>query len=175
MPLNRWFEGFIYIAVILNYALKMRVSKEFIRYCLVGMINTFAGLSTAYVFLNVLSSSYLVATAMAYVVGIIVSFSLNKIFTFKDESKNYLVQFLTFVFTMLPSYVFSYFSGWLVAKFIFKLHFALVLECKISALTGIMPAKVSDNIAILISMVIYLLLGFAVNKYLVFKNQKGKK
>lgn len=149
----------------------MRVSREFIKYCLVGIINTLAGLTTAYTFLNLLSCSYLSSTAAAYIIGISVSFILNKTFTFKDKSSNHLSLFIKFTLTMLPSYVISYFLGWMSAKTIFSIDIFNTFADKITQLINVSQNKISDNIAILISMAIYLVLGFFANKFLIFTNK----
>lgn len=153
----------------------MIISKEFIKYCLVGLLNTLAGISTAYICLNILSLSYLISTAMAYVVGIIVSFSLNKKFTFKDESDKHLILFAKFVLTMLPSYVLSYAAGWQVSKYFFSLPKYKDFCLKLFTGGCITHDKMVDNFAVLISMFIYLILGFVVNKFLVFNGKNKSK
>lgn len=151
----------------------MDTSKEFIKYCLVGLLNTLAGISTAYLCLNIISLSYFVSTAMAYIVGIIVSFSLNKTFTFKDDSEKNGLLFIKFVLTMLPSYIFSYAAGWWVSKYFFSLPQYKDFCLKLFTADCIPHDKVVDNFAVLISMGLYLILGFVVNKFLVF-NAKNK-
>ncbi len=152
----------------------MKIPKEFIKYCLVGMINTLAGISTAYICLNILSQSYLVSTTAAYITGIIVSFTLNKVFTFTNKSKKIALLFFKFVITMLPSYALSYYLGWLLSRLFEKFNFYIAIE-KFAGLTfNISEQKVSDNIAIIISMTIYLILGYAINKYIIFTHKKSK-
>ena len=150
----------------------MRISSEFLRYCIVGILNTIAGISTAYVILNVFSQPYIVATIGAYIVGVSVSFLLNKVFTFKNcDETNCVLLFAKFVVTMLPSYAVSYFSGWLFSKSITLIPYCHNAILKFSNLFGIEEHRVLDNFAILVSMIIYLLLGFFVNKYFVFKKK----
>lgn len=151
----------------------MQISKEFTKYCLVGVFNTLVGLSAAYFCLNFLKQSYLFSTAVAYVIGIVVSFVLNKTFTFKDENKDYFKLFFKFVLTMLPSYVVSYFLGWAIARFVFSISHLEVFLVRISDLLNMTAVKFTDNVAVLISMVIYVILGFSVNKFLIF-NKKNK-
>lgn len=151
----------------------MKVSEEFIKYCFVGVINTLVGLTTAYTFLNLFSCSYLISTAAAYVVGIIISFILNKIFTFKDKSSEHLMLFTKFALTMLPSYAISYFLGWLTSKAFFSISILNALANKITEIIPMTHDKITDNFAILISMTIYLLLGFLVNKFFIF-NKKNE-
>ncbi len=146
----------------------MKVSIEFVKYCMVGIINTFVGLSTAYACLNIFGYNYLTSTACAYVTGILVSFSLNKIFTFKNKDKNNIKLFIKFVLTMLPSYIIAYYVGWLTSTLIFKINAISLFLNRLSSLIYISNDKVVDNVAVIISMIIYVLLGFGANKYFVF-------
>lgn len=151
----------------------MRVRKEFVSYCLVGVANTIVGLSTAYVFLNVFLSSYLVSVAAAYVAGIVVSFFLNKKYTFNNNSNNNLQLFVRFVFAMLPSYIISYYFGYHVIQIIVDANIFNHILINLSKFTGSEIARLTDNMAVLMSMAIYLVLGFSVNKLVIFK-QKNK-
>lgn len=151
----------------------MRVRKEFISYCLVGVANTIVGLSTAYVFLNVFLSSYIISVAAAYVAGIIVSFFLNKKYTFNNNSNNNLQLFVRFVFAMLPSYIISYYFGYHVIQIIVDANIFNHILINLSKFTGSEIARLTDNMAVLMSMAIYLVLGFSVNKLVIFK-QKNK-
>lgn len=149
----------------------MKVSKEFLKYCLVGIINTFVGISTAYICLNIFLLTYIESIIMAYITGISVSFVLNKLFTFKDKNENYLKQFFKFVIIMLPSYAISYTLGWFLARHI---HFAKLtpIYIKLFDYFGVPEYKLVDNSAVLISMILYLILGFSLNKFLVFERKK---
>lgn len=151
----------------------MKLRKEFITYCIVGIVNTAVGLSTAYLFLNVFMSSYLVSVTAAYVAGIIVSFLLNKKYTFNNHSNNYLKLFSRFVFAMLPSYVLSYYFGYHIVQMIDKMNVVDHILIDISKYTAMEMPRLVDNVAVLISMTIYLILGFSVNKFVIFK-QKNK-
>lgn len=153
----------------------MQIPKYFIRYCLVGIVNTITGIFTAYICLNLLRCSYLVSASAAYVTGIIVSFILNKIFTFHDENKNYILQFFKFVISMLPSYAVSYFSGWKISKIFFTLPHTIDYAQNAADYLNMTVNKFTDNIAILISMVIYLILGFSINKFLIFTKKNESK
>ncbi|MDD3236693.1 MAG: GtrA family protein [Candidatus Gastranaerophilales bacterium] len=150
----------------------MFISKEFIRYCLVGVVNTIAGIGSAYFCLNVVKTSYLLATTVAYIVGIMVSFSLNKIFTFKNKDTHYIVQFFKFVASMLPSYVISYYLGWLLAREVLSLNNVILFASKFSLFLNMDYPKFIDNVAVIVSMMLYLALGFAVNKFFIFAKKK---
>lgn len=153
--------------------MKKFLSKEFITYCLVGLVNTFVGISTAFICLNLFMLSYAVATSFAYLLGSVVSFFLNKKYTFKNKDKSF-IQFIKFFTTMLPAYILSYWLGFQASSLCFhpqKGLFRSVLAL-ISQYTTIIPEKIVDNFAVLISMAIFLIVGFSINKFIVFKNEK---
>ena len=146
--------------------MNIKISKEFITYCIVGLINTAVGYSTAFICLNLFLLSYPIATGMAYVIGIIVSFFLNKKFTFENKDKSGM-QFLKFFTTMLPAYVFSYWLGLQVALISSK-YFSEFINT-ISSAINVEQTRLTDNFAIILSMAIYLIVGFSINKFFVFK------
>ena len=55
-----------------------------IKFLIVGVINTLVGTSVMFVCYNVFHTGYWIASAMNYIIGSIVSFFLNKYFTFKS-------------------------------------------------------------------------------------------
>lgn len=148
-------------------------SKEFITYCLVGLINTLVGISVAFICLNLFMLSYAVSTSLAYIFGSIVSFFLNKKYTFKNKDKSF-IQFIKFFTTMLPAYIFSYWLGFEVSYFCFDTKKGLFYSfaALIAQYTSIVLEKIVDNFAVLFSMAIFLIVGFSINKFIVFKNKK---
>lgn len=63
--------------------MKMILSNEFFRFCVVGGINTVA---TYIIFLFLLKvSNYSLAYSVAYIIGIFVSFYLNSLFVFNSQ------------------------------------------------------------------------------------------
>lgn len=151
--------------------MKRLISKEFIIYCLVGLINTFVGISTAFICLNICLWTYSVSTGLAYFAGIIVSFFLNKKYTFRSSGKSG-IQFLKFFTTMLPAYIISYWLGFEFAHFCSK--FAAKTLDFLSIFTAIPQNRLVDNFAVIVSMAIYLVAGFSINKFIVFKNKNNE-
>lgn len=146
------------------------INREFITYCLVGLINTFVGITTAFVSLNILLFNYAVSTGLAYLTGIIVSFLLNKKYTFKNKGKGS-IQFVKFFSTMLPAYIFSYWSGFQTVHFCSK--FGKNILDFLSTLTNIPQSRILDNLSVILSMGIYLIVGFYINKFIVFTNKNN--
>lgn len=151
----------------------MKISGEFIKYCLVGVVNTLVGISTAYILLNPLRQTYTVSTIGAYIVGIIVSYILNKKYTFKFEDGNNFILFFKFAFSMMPCYVISYYIlSPFLTKYLFKIDFIYEFSNWFFSLFSVVPEKVLDNLTVIISMGIYLVLGFTLNKYFIFRKKQ---
>ncbi len=147
----------------------MKISGEFIKYCLVGVVNTLVGISTAYILLNPLSQSYTISTIGAYITGIIVSYILNKTFTFKFQGGNDFVLFTKFALSMMPCYVISYYLiSPFLTKLVLKVDFIYAMANWFFSMFGVTPDKITDNATIVMSMGIYLILGFSLNKYFIF-------
>ncbi|MGN0191973.1 MAG: GtrA family protein [Candidatus Gastranaerophilaceae bacterium] len=145
-----------------------KTTKEFAKYCLIGVINTLVGISTAFICLNILGISYSVATAAAYITGSIVSFLLNKKYTFKNKGSIF-AQFIKFFTTMLPAYIFSYYTGFLIAKKYYSAPYIIDVLQFLHTHTNTSMRTLTDDFGVLISMVIYLFVGFIINKFFVFK------
>ena len=81
--------------------IKKYCNWQFLRYCLIGGINTIVGFGIIFI-LMALGLIAEVANFIGYCAGIIVSFTLNKHFTFK-ANRNY--AFLRFCLAMGSAYV----------------------------------------------------------------------
>ncbi len=146
----------------------IRISNEFLKYCIVGLINTLVGISTAFICLNICLWTYATSTGLAYLTGVVASFYLNKKFTFKNKDAT-AIQFFKFFTTMLPAYVVSYWLGFEIAHFSFRFG-NNILEF-LTIFTAIPHDRLVDNLAIILSMTIYLLVGFSINKFVVFRKK----
>ena len=61
--------------------------KRFLKFCLVGAANTLVGAGVMFLLYNVAYCSYTFSSAMNYVVGSVLSYFLNKHFTFRSREK----------------------------------------------------------------------------------------
>ena len=68
---------------------------------------------------------------------------------------------------MLPAYVFSYWLGYAICRYMLS---AGLFEF-ITHVVNMKATLISDNIAIPLSMLIYLILGFTINKFIVFNKK----
>jgi putative flippase GtrA len=113
----------------------------FVRFLMVGFVNTMVGLSLIFILLNVLGVSYWQATFVGNLIGACISFILNRSFTFKSKV-SFIEGFPLFLLVVITCYFVSYSLS------------AQVLEEK--------------NLAVLLGAVLYTLTNYIGQKQLVF-------
>lgn len=79
----------------------------FWKFVLVGIVNTLVGTGVMFAVYNLLHLSYWVSSASNYVVGSIVSYFLNKYFTFQNKEKSW-KQIGKFVLNITVCYLLAY-------------------------------------------------------------------
>ena len=122
------------------------------RFILVGIVNTIFGMVIMAIFYNVLNIGYWLCTSLAYVMASILSFFLNKYYTFKVIDWSSYIVF---------SYILNIFICYGVANIISK----PMIYCILSNYNQ----TLKDNIAMLLGMCIFTGLNYIGQKYFVFK------
>ena len=126
--------------------------KKLIKFLLVGIINTLIGAGVMFILYNCFNCSYWLSSAANYIVGGIVSFILNKFFTFQNSSKS-IRQILLFILTV----GFCYFMAYVLAKqLVFFIFFSY-------------SDKIKDNISMFLGMFLYTGLNYLIQRFIVFK------
>ncbi|KOP83007.1 GtrA family protein [Cytobacillus solani] len=140
------------IALILESCLKR--TNSFIRFFIVGVINTLTGLSTMFLLLNIAELSYWFSTFIGNSIGAIVSYSLNRTFTFQSKVtiKKSVPRFIAVI---LFCYLFSYKVSEMAAGMIIG-KFPLI------RLTG-------ENLAIIIGTAVYMITNYFGQRLYVFR------
>lgn len=157
-----------------NFLMKIKIPKDFVAYCLVGVVNTTVSMFTAFVALNLLNLNYYVSTSLSYFFGVVTSFALNKKYTFQDNEKNVFFQFIKFNLTVLPIYIvcfwfignnltYSYFNHF--PHTVDILHNIILAGLKWSIPTDVLI----DDIAVCVSIAVNLFVSFSALKKVVFK------
>ncbi|WP_191270746.1 GtrA family protein [Neobacillus kokaensis] len=130
------------------------VNNDFIRFLLVGTVNTFVGLAIMFFLLNVLGISYWVSTFTGNTVGACVSYLLNRSFTFRSSVslQKGLPRFCAIIFI-------CYFSAYFCSEKILQ------------AAGHLFPLDQSfiQNSSILLGSGLYTLSNYLGQKYIVFK------
>ena len=73
----------------LSDKISLFTDKTFMKFVLVGMVNVTVGATVMFVFYNVFHFSYWVSSASNYIVGSIVSYFLNRYFTFNYHGSSW--------------------------------------------------------------------------------------
>ena len=128
--------------------------QELIRFMLVGVVNTVFGASLMFILYNLFDVSYWWASAANYFFGSILSFCLNKQFTFKADYQHR--QIMRFTVNIALCYLVSY--G--------------ISKPLIEALLSQLSANSQDNISMLLGMVLFTIFNYFGQRYFVFKKSK---
>lgn len=127
------------------------VDKKLMKFLLVGLINTAVGAGVMFLLYNLGHFNYWISSACNYIVGGIVSFFLNKYFTFTNHEKS-LIQVLYFILTLAVCYVLAY----------------LIAKRTVYMLLSSQPEKIRDNISMLVGMCLYTILNYFGQRLFVF-------
>lgn len=130
------------------------VDKTTLKFLLVGIVNTLVGTGVMFLAYNVGNLNYWISSASNYVIGSMVSYVLNKYFTFQNKERS-VKQLLLFVLHITLCYLIAYGA-------------AKPLVCHI--MEGASMA-VRDNCAMLAGMVLFIVLNYLGQRFLVFKKK----
>lgn len=128
------------------------IDKVTFKFLLVGVINTLVGTSVMFVAYNILHTNYWVASASNYIIGSMVSYILNKNFTFQNKDRTWSM-IVKFVLNISVCYLLAY--G--IAK---PAVYRIMSEANV---------KIRDNVAMLCGMCLFLGLNYFGQRYVVFK------
>lgn len=136
------------------------IDKTTIKFLLVGVINTLVGTGIMFLFYNVFHFGYWFSSASNYVAGSIVSYLLNKFFTFQNKD-NSLKSIVKFVINISVCYFIAYGVAKPLAHWIFSF----------------LDDKWCDNLAMIAGMGIFVVLNYIGQRFFVFKSNEnqGKK
>ena len=132
--------------------------KTLLRFLLVGVINTLVGAGSMFLLYNLIGCSYWLSSAANYLTGGIVSYFLNKYFTFENKERSFTQVLLFAGLTVLC---------WLIAYGVAKPVMLHLLSDR--------SVIVQENSAMLVGMVLYTILNYLGQRSVVFKNTEKKK
>lgn len=129
-----------------------KLDRTFYRFLVVGIINTIIGTSVMFIAFNVFGVSYWGSTLLNYLIGSIISYLLNKYYTFKQMDKS-LREIILFIVNIAVCYFLSYF----LAIRIIEVLFAQRSEIFIS------------NVSMVVGMCLFVVLNYIGQRLFVFK------
>lgn len=118
------------------------ISAQFARYVVVGVIGTALDFLILYLLVNFAHIYYLIAATLSVAVVIWVSFTLNKFWTFQNQEKKYLYQFVRYFGSHLIALAVSLaVLAFLVETFDLWYLFAKVFATAAAAITNFLLVK----------------------------------
>ena len=130
--------------------------KTFMKFVIVGVINTVVGTVIMFVFYNVFHLSYWVSSASNYIFGSICSYILNKNITFRYHEKG-ISSLVRFTLNILMCYVLAY--G--IAKPLMQL-----------ILTGC-SQSLQENVSMFVGMCLFVVFNYLGQRFFAFKSENA--
>ena len=131
--------------------------KTFLKFIVVGIINTLFGTAIMFFCFNMLQMDYWVSSAMNYLCGGILSYFLNKKYTF-EVKKTSSKAIIRFAINLTVCYLLAYGVAKPIALYLFQ---------------GA-GEKLQGNIALVIGMGLYVLLNYVGQRFWAFKQDEAK-
>jgi len=127
------------------------LDRTFAKFILVGVVNTLVGSAIMFSLYNLVGVNYWLSSASNYILVSIVSFFLNKYFTFKIKKWSFSM-IIAFILTIVISYALAY--G--------------ISKPAMNYLLQDSPQKIRENIALLTGMCIFTAINYLGQRLIVF-------
>lgn len=128
------------------------IDGTMLRFLMVGVINTLVGCGTMFLLYNWAHCSYWLSSAANYVVGGIVSFFLNKYFTFRKKEWSW---------SQVVKFAINVAVCWLLAYGLAKPLVLRILEGQ--------SLWLQENVAMLVGMCLYTALNYLGQRFFAFR------
>ncbi|SEM30471.1 Putative flippase GtrA (transmembrane translocase of bactoprenol-linked glucose) [Ligilactobacillus sp. WC1T17] len=132
--------------------LKQFFDITMLKFILVGIVNTAVGMGVMFLFYNLFHFNYWISSASNYIVGSIVSYFLNKYFTFQNKSKDAKV-IVKFIINITVCYLVAYGVAKPVVVYLFSSF----------------SQSVQDNAAMLAGSIFFVGLNYIGQRFWAFK------
>lgn len=134
--------------------IELFTDKTFVKFVLVGFVNVLVGATIMFVFYNVFHLSYWVSSFSNYFFGSIVSYFLNKHFTFNYHEQGF-ASIVKFALNIVVCYVIAYsiakpFMQWLLSDF---------------------SITIQENVSMAFGMCLFTALNYLGQRFFAFKNK----
>lgn len=132
--------------------MKKLLDPTMVKFLLVGVVNTLVGCGVMFLLYNLANCSYWLSSAANYVVGGVVSFFLNKYFTFQNHERSW-KQVVKFIAIVAVCYLLAYGAA----------------KPAVMGLLSGQPVKVQENVAMVVGMGLYTVLNYFGQRFFAFK------
>lgn len=132
--------------------MKKLIDPTMIKFLIVGVFNTLVGCGTMFLLYNLANCSYWFSSAANYVVGSIVSFFLNKYFTFQNHEKSW-KQVVKFIINVAVCYFIAYGAA----------------KPVVMNVLAAQPINIQENVAMFVGMGLYTVLNYFGQRFFAFR------
>jgi putative flippase GtrA len=130
--------------------------RSFFKFIVVGIINTIVGLALIFSLYNAAHWDYWFSSAFSYIITSVLSFFLNKYFTFSIKAWNFFM-----VIAFAANIAIAYFIAYGVSK------------PAVNYILRNSPQNIRENIALFIGMCLFTALNYTGQRLVVFKKRKN--
>lgn len=128
------------------------LDEKFGKFILVGIVNTMVGTALMFGLYNIVGASYWISSAVNYILTSVLSFFLNKHFTFQNKDPSFLVV-VRFSLNILICYFIAYGLAKPIAMFLLASY----------------TITIQENVAMLVGMVFFTILNYLGQRLFAFK------
>lgn len=128
------------------------LDKKLIKFLIVGTVNTLIGLCIMFFLYNVMGWTYWSSSATNYFLTSILSFFLNKYFTFENKEKN-ITQVLRFTINIVVCYILAYGIAKPICLYMLS-DYDIIIK---------------DNISMIVGMCLFTILNYMGQRFYTFK------
>ena len=147
-------------------------NASFVRFMLVGVVNTLIGAIIMFGSYNLLRVSYWPSTALNYFITSILSFFLNRSFTFRSKELS-VPQVLRFVINIVVCYAVAYVAAIAITALFYMGQFGGFQNSFMQLWRQFLAGSPSrGNIAMMIGAVIFSLLNYVGQRFFAFRKKK---
>lgn len=136
--------------------IRKTIDKTFLKFIVVGVINTAFGTSIMFGLYNVLHCNYWISSMANYVFGSILSYYLNKKYTFKNKEKG-VKPMIRFGINIIICYMISYGVAKPFVRYILKEE----------------TYTLQENGALFVGMCLFIMLNYVGQRFFAFSEKKG--
>ena len=124
------------------------------KFVMVGVVNTIVGTSIMFIFYNVFHLGYWLSSASNYFFGSIVSYLLNKYFTFRFHEKGW-YSLLRFTLNILTCYLIAYGIAKPIMKWLLS-DFTIIIQ---------------ENVSMMLGMCLFVVFNYLGQRFFAFKKR----
>lgn len=149
------------------------LDKKLLKFGLVGILNTVVGYLINFVSLNVFHFGYWTSILLNYIPTSILSFVLNKYFTFKSTG-NIAKEAVRFAVNIIVCMTLAYGIAQPATTYLMNLAsdglFEFIETITFGFLTG--KDQIIDNVATIVGMVLFVIFNYTGQRFFAFKNEE---